>query len=139
MDACGTYSSKHKINTSAYKGECYYCDFHADMEYLDNGARTPYIRTDEIASFKYYDNDGVEQSISVSVSKPTCITNNMNLWNRTESAYPYKDGKCFTGSHVSYVILTVAIPGSSTQSYWGYITETDEFGDLCHFYTHYSN
>ena len=134
IEKCGTYSSKYGVGATSYDGECYYRDFNAAREYLENGACTPSIITDKTASFKYYDNNGVEKSISVSVSKPTCLIDNMQQERRFETAYPYSDGTYYIGSHTSYVTVTITLPNSGTQSYWGLVTERDYFGGICSYY-----
>lgn len=134
MEECGTYSSGTGVNTSSYKGECHYRDLDVGEEYLDNGAVNAVIYTDRKARFRYYDSSGEEKTVSVSESSPTIIYDNMNARNRTNSAYPYTDGTYYVGSHKSYVVLTVRYPDSSTENYWGYITESDDFGGLCTYY-----
>lgn len=129
MDRCGTYSSDLGVDTSSYDGECYYYSSFISVDYSENGAIYPVISGGRETEFKYYEND-VEKSIKLSVSSPKIIWKNIRRTNRTGSQYPYHDGRYIVGSHKSYVIITVTFPDNHQKKYWGYISETDEFGGL---------
>ena len=137
LDACGTYSRSYGITTSgSYDGECYYFKYVVIEEMEENGAVHPRELVNQSARFKYYENN-VEKSVTVSESSVTRLTNNMNRTTRYNSQYPYTDGSVYTGSHASYVTLTLKLPNGTSKKVWGYITESDEFGDMCSYYPHY--
>ena len=137
LDACGTYSRSYGITTSgSYDGECYYFNYVVGEEMEENGAVYPIELVNNSARFKYYENN-VEKSVSVSESSVTRLTNNMNRTTRYNSQYPYTDGSVYTGSHASYVTLTLKLQNGTSKKVWGYITESDDFGDMCRYYPHY--
>lgn len=137
LDACGTYSRSYGITTSgSYDGECYYFNYVVGEEMEENGAVCPIELVNNSARFKYYENN-VEKSVSVSESSVTRLTNNMNRTTRYNSQYPYTDGSVYTGSHASYVTLTLKLQNGTSKKVWGYITESDDFGDMCRYYPHY--
>ena len=133
IEQCGTYSSGLGINTSSYDGECYYYSSYISTEYTVNGAEYPVFNGGKEAKFKYYEND-VEKNIKVSVSSPNLIWKDTRFRNRTNSQYPYQDGRYLVGSHKSYVIITITFPDNHDKRYWGYITEHDDFGGLFQYY-----
>lgn len=130
IDACGTFSSKYKVNTSSYFGECKYREFKASEDYNENGSSYPIIQTDKTATFIYYDNEGHENYLTPIEGSKTVLVNNMVRRHKTGRQYPYTDGWYWCGSHVSAITLTVQLPDGSTKTIWGLIEEEDEFGGL---------